>query len=104
MAQKDKYSFRSKNAVPISDGLKKLYKEYKIEGKINQMQIADEWKKMMGDAINNKTESIFLHKDTLTIKFNSPILKQELMYAKEKIKNHMNKTIGSEIIKIVNII
>lgn len=101
MADENKYLFRGRDAVSMKDGLKKLYSSYNIESKMDQMSIQDHWRKMMGNAIANKTTSIVLEKSTLTIKLDSPILKQELQYAKEKIKTHLNEVLEKELIQNV---
>ncbi len=55
----------------------------------------------MGKAISKKTASIQLFKGTLRISLTSSVLKQELIFAKDKIRIHLNDALGKEVIKEV---
>ena len=55
----------------------------------------------MGNAISKKTSSINLFNGVLTINITSSVLKQELNFAKDKIKSHMNAALKRDVIKEV---
>ncbi|MEN8139262.1 MAG: DUF721 domain-containing protein [Bacteroidota bacterium] len=103
MYKKSKYNFgyRKKDPISLKDGLKNIYSEYKMEEKLDIVEIRNKWEEIMGKAISNKTTSIELYRGTLRISLNSSVLKQELIFAKDKIRTHLNEAIGKEAIKEV---
>ena len=103
MYKKKKNIFDHRRSEPISlkDGLKNIYSEYKLEENLDLVEIRNKWNEMMGQAIANKTNSINLYNGVLRIALNSSVQKQELSFAKDKIKNHLNEALGKNIIKEV---
>ena len=54
---------------------------------------------MMGKNVSQYTENIYIKNNTLYLKINSSVLKQELSYGKDKIIDNFNTEIGSDEIK-----
>ncbi|MCK5906847.1 MAG: DUF721 domain-containing protein [Flavobacteriales bacterium] len=99
---KKKYKFTRRNEpISLSEGLKGVFSEYRIEEKLDIVEIRNRWNEIMGGAISNKTSSINLNNGILRIKITSSVLLQELSFAKDKIKSHMNAALKKEIIKEV---
>jgi hypothetical protein len=98
--KKSKFTRRSE-PISLGDGLKGVFSEYKIEEKLSLVEVRNRWSEIMGGAIANKTSSINLHNGVLSISITSSVLKQELSFAKDKIKTHMNLALKKEIIKDV---
>jgi len=101
MAKKYTLMGRKRDAVRLGDALKDVYSEYKLDGELENIEIKNIWDNMMGKAISNNTSYIKLMDGVLLIKLNSPVLKQELSFAKEKIKSHINSMLGKEAVKQV---
>ena len=99
---KKKSKFTRRNEpISLADGLKDVFTEYRIEEKLDIVEIRNKWNEIMGGAISNKTASLNLNNGILTIKITSSVLLQELSFAKEKIRSHMNDALKKEIIKEV---
>jgi len=98
--KKSKFTRRSE-PISLGDGLKGVLSEYKIEEKLDVVDIKNRWSEIMGGAIANKTSSINLNNGILRIKLNSSVLLQELSFAKDKIKTHMNEALKKDVIKEV---
>jgi len=96
-----KFGSRRRDPIKLGDGMKNIFSDYNIEEKLDIVEIRNKWEEIMGKAISNKTSSIELFKGTLRIRLNSSVLKQELIFAKDKIKTHLNEAIGKEVIKEV---
>ncbi len=79
----------------------------KKSGKQNlfhELRIKEEWKDLLGDRINEKTEQItWVYKDEIVlIKMGDALLKNELNYAKRSIQEKLNERIPEiEIQKIL---
>ena len=66
---------------------------------IIHVRINELWHEIMGANITHYTEKIILKGNTLFVSLNSPALRVELSFGKEKIIKMINKQLGSEKIK-----
>lgn len=96
--KKSRFTRRSE-PISLSEGLKGVISEYRIEEKLDIVEIRNRWNEIMGGAISNKTASISLNNGVLRIKITSSVLLQELSFAKDKMKTHMNKALNKDVIK-----
>lgn len=92
---------RKTNEISIKEALELFLKEYRYEDKFYQARMQVLWEKIMGKTINRYTRKILFRNNTLTIELDSAVLKNELSYAKEKIKEIINKQFKAEIVKDV---
>ena len=92
---------RRKEPISLGEGLKGVFSEYRLEEKLDIVEIRNRWNEIMGGAISNKTSSINLNNGILRIYITSSVLKQELTFAKDKIKSHLNSALKKDIIKEV---
>ena len=53
----------------------------------------------MGNGVANYTEEVELRKETLYVKLTSAVLREELMFGREKIIKMINQEIGKEVVK-----
>jgi len=99
---KKKSRFTRRNEpISLADGLRDVFAEYRMEEKLDIVEIRERWSEIMGGAISNKTASMNLNNGILTIKITSSVLLQELSFAKDKIKSHLNEALKKDIIKDV---
>jgi len=90
---------RNNEHLSISDALKEFVETNKLEKGLNKVNVADAWAKLMGNGVNNYTNSVNLERDTLYVQLSSSVLREELSYGKEKIINMLNEELGKIIIK-----
>lgn len=79
------------NDQSMKEVLMALVKAYRIESGVNTAMIEASWLKMMGKTIAKHTKEIQLRDKTLFLKIDSPALRHELSFAKEKIKSNINE-------------
>lgn len=89
---------RNTNEQSLKEVIDQLIDSYKIRGKMNEVKVKNIWDQMMGPAIANRTSSITIKDTSLYIKVSSAPLREELLYQREKIKELMNKELGSNYI------
>ena len=70
----------------------------KISDGIFNVKINEAWKKSVGKNIYEYTKSVNLKDNILYIEVDNPILKQEILYSKQKIINMLNEEINEKII------
>lgn len=92
-----------KNDAPISEILKDFTHQKKISKGYNKSAISKLWKEKMGAVINEHTKKISYNNGILYIIVDSAPLKHQLFVGKEKIISILNKELGEDLIKAVNI-
>ena len=90
---------RNNEHFSIQDALKEFVETNKLEKGLNKVNVADAWAKLMGNGVNNYTNSVSLERETLYVQLSSSVLREELSYGKEKIINMLNEELGKIIIK-----
>lgn len=90
---------RNNENISISDALKEFVETNKLEKGLNKVNVADAWAKLMGNGVNNYTNTVNLERDTLYVQLSSSVLREELSYGKAKIISMLNEELGKEIIK-----
>ncbi|MDI9311483.1 MAG: DUF721 domain-containing protein [Limnohabitans sp.] len=89
------------NENSIADILKEIIQTNNLEKGLNQISVADAWKNLMGNGVNNYTKDVILKGSTLYVQLTSSVLREELSYGKQKIISMINDELGSEIVKDV---
>ncbi len=89
---------RSKNDEKVGEIIDKLFRAYGLSDKMKEMDIVNAWEEMMGKAVANRTEKIFVSNKVLHIKLNSSVMRDELSYGKQVIIERVNQQAGSEMI------
>lgn len=90
---------RKSNDQSIKEILETLMKKYRLNEKLTEVNISGSWKLIMGDLISKHTTKISLKRSILYLEFDSAALKNELLYAKEKMIKALNNHIGKEVVK-----
>jgi hypothetical protein len=82
---------RDKEMTPLKEAIERLLKVYKISDKMDEITLRKEWEELMGKTISNKTKRLELRKRILIIEIESSVLRHELSFAKEKLKESLNR-------------
>lgn len=92
---------RLSNESSIGDILKEIIEVNKLDKGLNQISVADAWKNLMGNGVNNYTRNVLLKGSTLYVELTSSVLREELSYGKDKIIKMINEELGREVVKEV---
>lgn len=90
---------RNNENLSMADALKEFVETNRLEKGLDAINVADAWKNIMGNGVNNYTTAIQLKGDTLFVQLSSSVLREELSYGKQKIINMLNEKLGKELIK-----
>jgi hypothetical protein len=90
---------RENENLSLSDAIKAFVKANKLEKGLNNVDVHEAWKKLMGNGVNNYTTQLLFKNDTLYVSLSSSVLREELSYGKDKIINLLNEELGQEIVK-----
>ena len=94
---------RRSKEQPIGEVIKELLKNYDIKSKFNEAHVITSWDKLMGPSVTKYTVKIEVEKRILFVKLSNAALKQELSYARQKIKKMLNDEVGEEVLIDVRI-
>jgi hypothetical protein len=89
---------RHRSDEKIGDIMDKLFKAYGLNDKMKEMDIINAWEEMMGKAVANRTDKLFISNKVLHIKLNSSVMRDELSYGKQVIIERVNSVAGQQII------
>jgi predicted nucleic acid-binding Zn ribbon protein len=91
------------NEYNLGEAIAEFLEKYHLQEGYARVQIAAIWKKTVGKMIAAYTKKVELNSNILIIQITSPAVKQELMMLKTDIIKQLNKSIGKELIKEVEI-
>lgn len=89
------------NKVSLGEAIDAFIKENKLKPQIDAMRVKNLWEKIMGKTIAKHTTSVHLKTGKLYLNFDSPALKNEMYYSRDKIRELINAEMGEEIIREV---
>lgn len=92
---------REDNKQTLGQAIQKMISDLGMEEKIFSVQAEEIFAEMMGNYIMKYVEYVKVERQILYIKIKSPELKNELLYGKSKIIDHINSEIGKEYLKDV---
>ena len=87
------------NTEPLGAVINRLIRVLGGEKKIMEIRLAKRWGEIIGPNIERNTEKIYISENCVFVKFNTPILKQEMMLYKTEIIKRFNTLAGYEFIK-----
>jgi predicted nucleic acid-binding Zn ribbon protein len=89
---------RTSNDTSLGEAIQRLLKVYKLDAKLNEMNVLDQWEEMFGKAVAARTESLKIMNKVLYVKLSSSVMREELMFGKQVIILRINEKAGAEII------
>ena len=94
-----KYHFTS-----IKDLMQKVLQKNKLEKGVQQIDVADAWRQVMGEGIWKYTSSVRFNNGTLVVALKSAVIREEHSYRKEQIMVMMNSFLKEEMVKRVRLV
>ena len=92
---------RLNNQSTIGDVLKHIIQDNKLQPGMDQIDVKDAWKNLMGNGVNYYTKNVVLRGSTLYVELSSAVLREELTHGKSKIVAMINEELKREVVKEV---
>ena len=89
---------RTSNEEDIASVLQRTIDFNNLQSGLDKIDVADAWKKMMGNGVNTYTKDVVFKNGTLYVALTSSVLREELNYGKTKIIKLLNEHLGRDII------
>jgi predicted nucleic acid-binding Zn ribbon protein len=90
---------RNADVSPLKEAIEAMLKTFHIDKKFYETQLIDNWEKIMGKPIAQRTTRLFINKGTLYVTLNSSALKQELAMSKTKMIKLLNESVPQAVIE-----
>lgn len=84
--------------VNIKMAIERMLDTYKIRKKFDETSLIAAWPEIIGPAIANRTQNIYIRDRKLFVKVESAVVKNELVLMRSQIILRMNEQVGQEVI------
>ncbi|MDM1045361.1 DUF721 domain-containing protein [Myroides sp. 1354] len=95
---RNKISPRTREGKGISELLQLFRTENNLDQGLNEFDVYEAWKAVLGPGITSYTLDIAFKRTTLYVKLSSSIVRDELSYGREKIIKMLNEELKRELI------
>lgn len=92
---------RLNNQSTVGDVLKEIIQVNKLQTGIDQIEVREAWRNLMGNGVNHYTKNILLKGSTLYVELSSAVLREELSHGKSKIVAMINEELKRDVLKEV---
>ena len=89
---------KRKHAIIIGDLVRQYLRDEGLETPLNQHRLISSWGEVMGNGILTYTGELFIKNQTLWVKINSSVLRQELSVGRAQIIRRLNEHVGAQVI------
>lgn len=90
---------RKTNEQSLKEVLNELLRVYKLDKGLSEVKISRIWESQLGVTVNKHTKELTLREGVLYVHLDSSVVREELSYAKSKLREMLNREAGSEVIK-----
>ena len=90
---------RNYKLKPIKNIIESFVEQDSISDGIFNIKIQKAWENAVEKKILDYTKEIYVKGDILYIKVSNPILKQEIIYSRQKVINLINEELEKDLIK-----
>lgn len=85
---------RLNNESTIGAVLQQIIQVNKLQPGMDQIDVKEAWRQLMGNGVNTYTKNVVLKGSTLYVELGSSVLRDELSHGKSKIIKMINEELG----------
>jgi predicted nucleic acid-binding Zn ribbon protein len=86
------------NERPLEGLVDSIMKAYRLDGKMEEMNIVNNWEELMGKAVSNRTKRVLIRNKTLILELDSSVMREELQSSKTILIQKVNEFAKKEVI------
>ena len=90
---------RLSGETTLGEAITKILKAYRLDEKLNEIDVISKWEEMMGRAVFLRTKNISIKNKILYLEIDSSVMRDELLNGKTVIIQRVNETAGYEMIR-----
>ncbi|AYN03005.1 MULTISPECIES: DUF721 domain-containing protein [unclassified Flavobacterium] len=92
---------RLNNQSTVGDILQKIIEVNKLQYGMDEIDVKDAWRQLMGNGVNSYTRNVILKGSTLYVELTSSVLREELTHGKSKIITMINEELRRDVVRDV---
>ncbi len=85
--------------MTIKEAIEKMLDVYRLRRKFDETALVSAWPEVMGTAIANRTERLYIRDKKLFVKVESAVIKHELLLIRTQIIGRLNEHVGQVVIE-----
>jgi len=90
---------RAKNSIGMKDAIEKWLEVSRLRSKFDESSIIAAWPDIIGRAIANRTEKIYIRDRKLFVKVESAVIRNELALMRQQIIANANEHAGKVVVE-----
>jgi predicted nucleic acid-binding Zn ribbon protein len=90
---------RRSSEQPLKAAIEEFLDRYHLRDKLDQAKVIQAWEKVVGEMVARNTSQLHIRNKVLYVKVNTAALRNELLFARTKIMNALNKEAGTNVIE-----
>ncbi|KIA99712.1 MULTISPECIES: DUF721 domain-containing protein [unclassified Flavobacterium] len=92
---------RLNNQSSVGDILQRIIQVNKLQPGMDQIDVKEAWRQLMGNGVNSYTRNVVLKGSTLYVELTSSVLREELTHGKSKIITMINEELRRDVVRDV---
>ena len=92
---------RRTKTILMGDLLDEFFKRPYIAAKVAEGKLPDTWREIVGDRVADLTTELRLEKRILYVRIQSSVMRSELFYQREALKEEINRRSGIQFVQAV---
>jgi len=93
-----------KNELSLKEAIDRFIDQYNLKIKFEERKLTEAWQEIAGELIDKHTTDLYIKDKILYISVNSPVVKQELMFLKSRMKVVINRYFAKELIHEIKVL
>ena len=89
---------RRKEAEQIGTLIKRYLRQQSLESPLNEQRLINAWSEVLGPAISNYTNELYIRNQTLYVHLTSSVLRQELFISRQRLIQNLNQHVCANVI------
>ncbi|MEI7500829.1 MAG: DUF721 domain-containing protein [Bacteroidota bacterium] len=89
---------RRSNEKPLKAAIEEFLDTFRLRDKLNETKVIQSWEKVVGEMVAKNTSQLHIRNKVLFVKVNSSALRNELLFARQKIIQALNKEVGVNVV------
>ena len=85
----------------MGDLLDEFFKRPYVAAKVAEAKLPDTWREIVGDRVAELTTELRLEKHILHVRIQSSVVRSELFYQREALKEEINRRSGVQLVNAV---
>ncbi len=92
---------RRTKTILMGDLLDEFFKRPYVAAKVAEGKLPDTWREIVGDRVADLTTELRLEKRILYVRIQSSVVRSELFYQREALKEEINRRSGIQFVQAV---